>query len=315
MSDIDNETPTDNNTPTGGDEGGGDNTPPTGDNNNPPPDDAWFSSLVGDNEDMKKVLSGYEDQDSFMKEAVNSLGSDWRERASGGDEKMMKMLSRYNTEADMAKSLYDVNRKIREGEYTRDVPPPEDEGELKAWREEKGIPEKAEDYSLPDGLVIGDDDKEVVNTFLEAMHEGNVPDGIPEKAIEAYYKIQEEQSAKAVEAEKLQAQQTEEVLRDKFGREYLPTMNMAKSFAHERFGELVGDAILSTPESAEALAAIAREINPAITVVPNAANPQQAIGDELSSLRKQMQNQDSWAKNTSGQRRYIELIAAQDRMK
>lgn len=93
---------------------------------------------------------------------------DWRSKAAGGDEKLMKFLERYNSPKAVVGALVDARKLISQGVNR---PPKADATpeEVAAWRAENGIPEKPDGYevSLPDGFVIGEADKPVVDSFLD----------------------------------------------------------------------------------------------------------------------------------------------------
>lgn len=242
--------------------------------------------------------------------------ADWRVKAAGGDEKLLKALERYNSPVDGFKALQELRTKLSSGEYKKEIPPPSDPEQLKEWRKENGVPEthEAYDLTLPEGIVIGDDDKPFVNEFLKAMHEKNMPAGPVKEAVAAYYAMQQKQIADAVNADRAFKQETEEALRAEWGPEYRPNYNLAENFAVTRFGEDVGRAILEAgPEAVKAMAAISREINPAMTLVPNSNNPTQAISDELNTLRK-MVGTPEWFRSPDKQARYQQLLAGQQAM-
>ena len=59
---------------------------------------------------------------------------------------------------------------------------------------------------------------------------------------------------------------------------------------------------------------VARKVNPAGTVVPNANNPVQAIDDEIKALESKM-GMPEWYKDTQSQERYRELVNARSNLK
>lgn len=254
------------------------------------------------------------DPAAASKEPTGEL--DWRREFAGDDEKFLNHLSKFNTPKDVAKLSFDFRQKLSSGEYKRNVPFPVDgkPEEQAEWRAENGIPESFDKYGIPEGIVIGDEDKPVINNFLETMHKSNVPEPAVKEAVKWYYQAQEQAAAKQAEEAKAQKIQTEEALRAEFGAEYRPIMSMTENFVKTRFGDLVGEALLqSSPEVVKELAAIARELNPAATIVPNSANPLKGVKDEIAKYREEMRNPDKWAKNIEGQKRMVELLAAEEK--
>lgn len=243
---------------------------------------------------------------------------DWRREFAGEDEKFLNHLSKFNSPKDVAKLSFDFRQKLSSGEYKRNVPfpaegTPEEQAE---WRSENGIPEAPDKYSLPDGVVFGEDDQPIVKSFLEAMHKSNVPEGAAKEAIKWYHQAQEQTAVRMAEEAKMQKAQTEESLRGEWGAEYRPIMQMTENFVKTRFGDIMGEALLqSSPEVVKELASIARELNPAATLVPNSSNPLKGVQDQIAQYRAEMKNPDKWAKNTQGQKHLIELLAAEEKFK
>ena len=242
--------------------------------------------------------------------------TDWRKEWAGDDEKLFSLLGRYSSPKDVGKAFYERNKQIDSGVYKKAIPFPADAtDDVKAeWRKENGIPLSAADYKMPDGLVIGEADKPIIDEFLKSMYDGNVPDGVPQKAIEWYFKTQEAQAANQAASEAEFAKQTTQALKQEWGAEYQANYNIAQSYALETYGEVVGDIMLGLgAETVKQLANQARLINPAATIVPHSNNPTAAIADEKAELEKRMRNTESWKKDTKGQARYQEIIAYERR--
>lgn len=243
---------------------------------------------------------------------------DWRREFAGEDEKFYNHLSKYNTAKDVARTSFEFRQKLSSGEYKRNIPFPADgtpEDQME-WRKENGIPEAPDKYGMPDGIVFGEDDQPIINDFLETMHKSNVPEGAAKEAMRWYHKAQETAAARMAEEEKAQKVATEEALRSEFGAEYRSIINMTENFAKTRFGDIMGDALMnSSPEVVKALADIAREINPAATIVPNSANPLKGVKDQIEKYRAEMRNPEKWAKNIEGQRHMAQLLEAEAKMR
>lgn len=247
-------------------------------------------------------------------DAVPKWGDDWREKIAGQDEKMQKHLSRFNSIEDIAKSNLELREKISKGEYKRATEPPkDDEIALKEWRTENGVPESADKYSIPEGIIVGEDDKPILNEFLKSMHERNVPDSYTKPAVEWYFKLQEQQLAQEAEFDKAQKIETEETLRKEWGAEYRSNYAEVENFVKGRFSEPVANALLASSDTVIALAAMSREINPTITLFPNSQNAGQSLVDELKSIESKMHT-DAYKKDPKMQQRYGELLAASMKM-
>jgi hypothetical protein len=161
----------------GGDQGGapGSAPAPGADTTLTPgqPAASWYSSIdFGDaKESATAALSSFK----TPQELVGAL--DWRKSVSGGDEKAVKTFERFATLGDLGKAYREAQAKISSGELAKPLPKDATPEQIKAYREGNGIPEKPEGYfeKLPNGLVIGEDDKPLFEGFAKSMHELNAP--------------------------------------------------------------------------------------------------------------------------------------------
>ncbi|KKK50384.1 hypothetical protein LCGC14_3125540, partial [marine sediment metagenome] len=125
--------------------------------------------------------------------APATFPDNWREIMAGGDTTALKYFNRYANPANVGKALMATRQKISSGEMIAAKPDGTDEQALNEWRAQAGIPEKAEGYldKLPDGIVIGDDDKPIVDSFITSMHEDDIPPAVVHKALTSYIVIAE----------------------------------------------------------------------------------------------------------------------------
>lgn len=174
-----------------------------------------------------------ETTDKADDEKPAALPDNWRELAAGGDEDALKLLKRYGSLSGVAKALVEKEKIIRAGVKKPDMPDPKDEKAMAAWRKEQGIPEKAEDYKIPEPITkrLIDADKPVLANFTEFALAKNAPPAFVEMAAEWYVDMSE----KAAEAQSVSdAKATEEaddVLREVWSRdEYKGNLTLAKRF-------------------------------------------------------------------------------------
>jgi hypothetical protein len=143
------------------------------------------------------------------------------------------MLARYNSRENVAKALFDIKQLVSSGKYQRAKP--EDESDAKAmaeWRKQEGIPDKPEDYKLPDEITknLNDADKPVLDSFTEFAHsKGARPDVV---SIGAEWYVQQQTAAieAQTEADNGHREETEDALRLDWQGEYKGNMNLAKRF-------------------------------------------------------------------------------------
>ena len=253
--------------------------------------------------------------------------TDWREKHAKGDEKILKRLQRYASPQAAIDALFHAQNRITAGDLKSALKPDATPEEKTAWRAENGIPETPDKYdtTMKDGVVLSERDKPVVDEFLKLAHDRNMRQEDVTEVLSWWGGEQMRQETERAARDHEARMETEVSLRQEFGPEFKRNMKIAADLlsnapdpefgqrlmtARAADGKLLGD----DPGFIRWLVSQARELNPVATVVPGASNPSQAIGAELSGLRKMMadRNSDSWNKATGPklQARYRELVAA-----
>ncbi len=245
----------------------------------------------------------------------------WSEIVDSKDHELNAMARKYNNDpAEVLKALHSLRAEVsKRGLKKDDVPKPEgDDAALAQWRKDNGIPESPEDYTLPEGLSVGDEDKPIVDEFLKTMHEADMKDGVPEKVLDWYYNTLIPQQAEKEAAEiKEQDQHAESVLREKFGRDYTAKMNMFNKFLGDRFGEPFAEAVKAVPEHVEAFINIITELDPDLNMATTNAASTENITNRLAEIEKKYAvGSDDWylSKNREVREEYGKLIASATKM-
>jgi hypothetical protein len=249
-----------------------------------------------------------------------------------GDEKLAKRLDRYASPEAVVDALVAAQTKISSGIVK--TPPPKDATpeQMAAWREENGIPASPDKYdlTLPQGLVIGEADKPLVEGFTKAAHDANMSPDAVKAALTWYYqeqdKLREQQTLKDAGWRK----EAEDVLREEWGGEYRVNQRVLKEYLDSgpkgMTDKLVGARgpdgrlILADPDVVRWLVNEARDKNPIASVMPGGGgNSLDAATTELAKLRGMMSDYSSeyWkGPNASkNQERYRELTDAVERQK
>lgn len=257
---------------------------------------------------------------------------DWRQKYAAGDEKIMKRLERYGSPKAAIDALFAAQAKISSGELKTALKPDATPEELASWRVDNGIPEKPEDYELglPNGLVIGEADKPIVDDFLKAAHEANLHPNQVNQALGWYFDKQEQAFAEQAARDEEARIRAEDTLREEFGPEYRRNLEIARNFlrgAPESVREKLetgraadGTPLGNDPDLIRWMVGLSREMNPLATVVPGSGtNAAQAVESELSNLRQMMGDRTSayWKGPDAAkmQARYRELVSALDKTK
>lgn len=166
-------------------------------------------------------------------ETVAAFPDNWRELASGGNEDRLKLLKRYGSLDGVVKALQEKEAFIRSGKIKRDMPDPKDEKAMSEWRKEQGIPDKPEDYKLPEPLTkrLVDEDKPILANFMERMHGKNWSPAQVQDGVEWYADLQEQVAEQIAQQDEQAKETADDVLRQNWARdEYKPGLTLAKRF-------------------------------------------------------------------------------------
>lgn len=280
--------------------------------------------------EVKTALTAGEGEGGDKGAVTPDFPDDWREKLAGGDEKRLGTLKRYTSPKSVMDAYFALRQKMSAGELKEQTPFPEKgtDEEKAAWRKTNGLPDKPDGYdaALPDGLVIGDADKPVIAEFHKAMHEVNAPPEVVKAAKGAYYKIIETRQAERAQKDEAARVETEDQLRAEWGNEYRGNVNAVLNFLdgvpgdgtkdmllHARLAD--GTPVFSNPDVVRWFANLAREANPAATLVKGGGDQLQSIDTELDQIRKVMrENRKAYNKDTKMQERYRQLLTAKEKL-
>ena len=256
----------------------------------------------------------------------------WREDMAGGDEKMLAMAKRYNSPVDMAKALRSVQERISKGELRAPLKKDATPEEVAAWRTEQGIPAKPEDYKLEfdNGLVIGDNDKPLIDKYVAAMHGTNATPEQVKAGVQTYLQMQAEAKQQIAEQDIDHKAELEETLRTEWGGDFKNNIGAVKAMlgqADSKVAETVlnargmdGRAIANDPDVLRWLAGHARQLGFVNgTAVSMGADAAKTVDDEIAAI-KALQYDDKGARNPAywkdekKQARYRELLSAKERL-
>lgn len=253
---------------------------------------------------------------------------DWRQKWAGADEKKLTRLSRFASPEAVFDSYIAAENKIRSGELKSVLPKDAKPEEVAQWRKDNGIPEAPDKYDLKfdSGLVIGEEDKPIIDEFLKSAHGANYTPEQAKGAIEWWYKDRERQVQTLQTKDSKDKDATLDALNAEWGKEFRTNMNMIDGvlaqFPEDVRDELKGGrlpdgtAIFNHPGILRAFASIAREINPAGTLVPGGGgDPAKGVDDEIAGIEKTMrENRAAYNRDEKMQARYRELLVAREKL-
>ena len=162
----------------------------------------------------------------------------WRDLAADGDPELLNELKRSKTLKDFGKRFKDMRTKLSKGALLADdaMPDPEkDPDGAKAWREARGIPEKPTGYELPKAVKDGltDEDKPIVDGFLDFMHKRGATPKEVTNAVEFWYGLQEATAADQHKADETALKDVTTALRSDWGPDYKANTALVEKTAAE----------------------------------------------------------------------------------
>lgn len=288
-----------------------------------PVEPTWFEPLLGDDPAPERVeaLKAFDTPQAFFDKHDELTNANWRDQFAGDDEKFKTTLERYNSAADLGNAFREQKATISAGQLAKPLPDGATDDDVKAFRESNGIPLEATGYleNLPEGLVVGDDDKELMTDFLGALHTENVSPAVAHKAIEWYNGFAEAQQDQLAEIDHEHHQETEEALRSSWGSDYRANINLVGGLLETTFGEETknailnardgeGRAIMNIPEVVQGLSELARKVNPIAQIISPRNDPVATLNDEIAEIEKFMRtNRSEYNKDEKKQARLLEL--------
>lgn len=253
---------------------------------------------------------------------------DWRDRIAGTADKRnpdRKALDQFPDPSAIFNSYKEIRSWRDKGGFVKVPGEKAEPGEVALYRKALGVPEKPEEYldriALPDGMVLGEADKPIVQEFAKIAHEVGAPPQFVSAAI-AWQLQREEKAAAELDArdEKARAESAR-VLKEDWGASYDRNVNAISSLfagapeglfdalmmGRTAEGTLVGD----DPRIIRFLAGIAREINPAATLMEGVESTPAHLDTEIAQIEKRMrEDRRGYFADENMQKRYRELIEA-----
>ena len=258
---------------------------------------------------------------------------------AAGDKAFEKQLERYESPLAVAKGLRELRTRMDSGELKAPAKPlaadakPE---EIAAWRKEQGLPDDAKAFvsglKLTNGLVVGKQDEPLLSSFADvAMKSGWNQDHF-NQAVDWYYQLSDAEAAKRQEADATFHTDTLTELTGEWGKEFKANQNAIGNFVN-MFPQEFRDALLlaRTPDGRvlgdhpmflRAALMLAKDINPAATVLPAAAggglSSVESRISEIEGIMRDPKRSDQYWHGEGGAKMQSELrdlYGARDKMK
>jgi len=258
---------------------------------------------------------------------------------AGGDKAYEKMLERYDSPAAVAKGFRELRTKLDSGELKAPAKPlaadakPE---EIAAWRKENGLPDDAKAFvsglKLPDGTVLGKQDEPLLASFADVAMKSGWNQDTYNTAVDWYYKAADAAAAQLADNDATFHADTLTELTGEWGKEFKANQNAIGNFVNmfpEEFrtnlllartpdGRVLGD----HPMFLRAALMLAKDINPAATVLPAAAggglsSVESRIAEIEGVMRDPKRSGEYWHGDSGAkmQSELRDLYGARDKMK
>ena len=263
--------------------------------------------------------------DKVRPKGNGAFPDNWRQAIAGDNADELKQLERYSTPQDVWKKARALEVRLSSGELRSNLPKDATPEQTAAWRKENGVPEAPEKYELKlkDGLVIGAEDKPIVDSFLKRLHGKHVTNEQASELVNAYYDILEAEAAKGETEKAGVKQKVSDALTTKWGGDYRGNMNRIAALVDanvpitSKLKGMIQATIETNQEFAELMETFARQINPVTTLIPGAgANIANALADEINAIELKMRtDRDAYNKDEALQARYRDLLDARERIK
>lgn len=221
-------------------------------------------------------------------EPAGDWPTDWREKMAGGNEKRLNLLKRYASPVALAEAQEQARDLIAKGQKRAPLPADATPEQVAEYRKDNGIPEAPDKYdtSLPDGLVIGEADKPLVDGFLKTAHDAHLDPGAVKTALSWYYKEQDRQREAQFDKDAANKQAVVEDLRGEYGPDYKRYVTAATEFFAPLGPDLAagilqarmpdGTLLGAHPQATRFFINKALELYPFATVVPSGQGGSQA---------------------------------------
>jgi hypothetical protein len=106
-----------------------------------------------------------------------------------GDDKLVKRLERYSTPEAAAEALFSAQDSIAKHGLRMQLPADATPEQVAEFRKNNGVPEAADKYdlTLPNGLVVGESDKPILDHFTKFAHDNNWSNDQVKQNLQWYY--------------------------------------------------------------------------------------------------------------------------------
>lgn len=164
---------------------------------------------------------------------------DWRQKVAGEDPKMLKELEKHKTPAELAKAYRELQKQFSSTrpapELAKDATPEQ----VSEWREKVGIPETWDKYdtALDNGVIIGENDKAIVEKYLQKAHDANMKPDEVKKSLQTYFEMMNADEAQRIRNAEISQTNLIQDLQNQWGVQYKGNISLVKTHLEQSLGE------------------------------------------------------------------------------
>lgn len=263
--------------------------------------------------------------------------SDWRQKLAGDDKDMLKQLERFGSPLDLNKSYRELQAKLSSGTAKIQPAPPAKDATpeaVAAWRKEAGLPADAAAFTaalaLPNGMVPGEGDKPLLAAFADQAVANGWSTDQYNQAVGFYFEQQANAHNAQLETDDAFKQTSTIALAKEWGDGFKPNLNAMQNLlalapagvADKLLGGRLADGTIigNDPAVLKYLVHLAKELNPAATLLPPGADMGgKGVADRMAEITKLMGDYKSeyWQgpKSVAMQEEFRSLASASEKMR
>lgn len=256
--------------------------------------------------------------------------ADWRAKMAGDNKAVLARLERMGSPADVLTSYLALEQRMSAGDFVKKLPNNYTPEELAEYKKANAIPDKSDGYDVKvDGLVWGESDKPLLNSFTEYALAKNLPGAVVKDVLGWYASEQQQMVDRLVEGDQVNSGKATEALRAEWGAEHKPNLNaLGNLYAGAPQG--MWDAVMTArmpdgtrlgdnPDFLKWQAGLSRNLNPYATLVPDAggSDPAKTDATRRAEIKVLMADKSSayWrgAQSEAMQKEYRDILERTER--
>ena len=312
------------------------------------PENQKTEEQTGNKEAELKSDDGTKEEESTSETADDDAPywpEDWREKAaqhvSAGEEKAykreLKRLERLKDPSAVYGMYRELETKFTSGSLTKIPGEDASEEDKRAFYNQIGVPEKADDYVKDFKFEDGEDfvgDDEDAKELLEALHKNGTPKESAHAVLNFLHERENMEAEMQDEEDEQYHWESQRALKEEMGPAYKRTINnISQLFRYGAGGleaeneESVRNRLLNgrtadgikigdDPDMIRWLAAVSHEVDPVATVMDTTAASGRGVEERIKEIEKMIRtDKHAYFKDQDVQNEYVKLLEVRDKVR